>query len=138
MMFRVSEFSSSPPVQPGDVRRREERYVTSISITLHRFAVKPVITSGVTLDVSCHGMSFLAPTMPRVGETVAIAAQRAGASLNLLAKVRHSSATGSGVEFLVFSANTREGIDEWIHELQSDEQSAFFCRYLNLDRESLD
>jgi PilZ domain-containing protein len=137
MMFRVSEFSSSPPAQPSDVRR-EARYVTSISITLHRFAVKPVITSGVTLDISRHGMSFLAPSMPRVGETVAIAVQRAGASLNLLAKVRHSGATGSGVEFLVFSANTREGIDEWIHELQSDEQSAFFYRYLNLDRESLE
>jgi hypothetical protein len=120
------------------VRRREPRYLTSIPFTLHRFTVKPVVTSGVTLDISRHGMSFLVPSMPHVGETVAITAQRAGASLDLLAKVRHSRAGRSGVEFLAFSANTRERIDEWIQELQSGEQSAFFYQCVNPYPESLD
>jgi hypothetical protein len=137
-MFRISETSSSPSPQPGEVRRREPRYVTSIPITLHRFAAKPIITSGVTLDISRHGMSFLVPSMPHVGETVAITAKHAGASLDLLAKVCHSRPSGSGVEFLAFSANTRERIDEWIQELQSGEQSAFFYQYVNPDPESLD
>lgn len=137
-MFRISESSTSPSPQPREVRRREPRHVTSISITLHRFTGKPIITSGVTLDISRHGMSFLVPSMPNVGETVAITAQLAGASLDLLAKVRHSRASGSGVEFLAFSANTRERIDQWIDDLQSVEQSTFFYQYLNPDPGSLD
>src|SRR5215467_1426377 len=107
-MFRISESSGSPPPQPFEVRRREPRYVTSIPITLRRFMVKPIVTSGVTLDISRHGMSFLVPSMPHTGETVAITAQHGGASLELLAKVRHSGPSGSGVEFVAFSANTRE------------------------------
>jgi hypothetical protein len=55
------------------VRRREPRYVASIPVTLQRFArFGPVVTRGLSLDVSMRGMSALVCGAPRVGGTVVI------------------------------------------------------------------
>jgi|SRR5664279_5057050 len=55
------------------LRRREQRYVVSIPLTLLRFLrFGPALTRGMTLDISMRGMSALVCGAPRVGETVVI------------------------------------------------------------------
>ena len=74
------------------VRRREPRYVSSVSVTLQRFLrFGPVVTRGMTLDISMRGMSALVCGAPRVGETVVIELSLPDAPVEMLATVRHSS-----------------------------------------------
>ena len=109
-----------------EVRRRETRYVSSVTATLQRFLrFGPIITRGVTLDISMRGMSALVCGAPRVGETVVIALSLAGANIEMLASVRHSSDARSGFEFYPLSPISQQGIEDWIQELKKHEESLF-------------
>jgi len=109
-----------------NVRRREARYVSSIPATLQRFLrFGPIITRGVTLDISMRGMSALVCGAPRVGETVVIALSLAGSNIEMLASVRHSSDARSGFEFYPLSPIAQEGIQNWIEELRQHEETLF-------------
>ncbi len=109
-----------------NVRRREARYVSSIPATLQRFLrFGPIITRGVTLDISMLGMSALVCGVPRVGETVVIALSLAGSNIEMLASVRHSSDARSGFEFYPLSPIAQEGIQNWIEELRQHEETLF-------------
>jgi PilZ domain len=109
------------------VRRREPRYVSSVSVTLQRFLrFGPFVTRGVSLDVSVRGMSALVCGAPRVGETVVIALPLPGAPpVETLATVRHSTDASSGFEFFPLSSITKKGIQDWIRELQTHEEKLF-------------
>ena len=99
--------------QTYNVRRREARYVSSIPATLQRFLrFGPIITRGVTLDISMQGMSALVCGAPRVGETVVIALSLAGSNIEMLASVRHSSDARSGFEFYPFVSDRARGNSE--------------------------
>ena len=112
--------------QRYEFRRREPRYVSSIPATLQRFLrFGPVCTRGVTLDISMGGMSALVCGAPRVGETVVIALRLAGANIEMLASVRHSSDARSGFEFYPLSSIARQGIQNWIQELRQHEETLF-------------
>ena len=99
----VDSLGSVAPSREYHVRRREPRYVVSIPVTLQRFPrYGPVVTRGVSLDISTRGMSALVCGAPRVGETVVIGLSLPGAPdapVELLATVRHSSDARSGFEF---------------------------------------
>jgi len=113
-----------------NVRRREPRYVSSISVALQRFLrFGPFLTRGVSLDISTRGMSALVCGAPRVGETVVISVSLPNASLEMLATVRHSSDTKSGFEFYPLSKAVQSGIQAWILELQEHEEKMFPYRY---------
>src|ERR1039457_7300506 len=106
-----------------NVRRREPRYVSSMTVALQRFLrFGPIITRGVTLDISMRGMSALVCGAPRVGETVVISLSLSlplsDAPVEILATVRHSSDARSGFEFYPLSPIAQEGIQTWIRELQ--------------------
>ena len=108
------------------VRRREARYVSSIPATLQRFLrFGPISTRAVTLDISMRGMSALVCGAPRVGETVVIALSLAGADIEMLASVRHSSDARSGFEFYPLSPIAQQGIQNWIEELRQHEETLF-------------
>ena len=108
------------------VRRREPRYVSSIPVTLQRFLrFGPISTRGVTLDISMRGMSALVCGAPRVGETVVIALSLAGANIEMLASVRHSSDAKSRFEFYPLSLIAQQGIQDWIQELRKPEEKLF-------------
>ena len=99
--------------QTYDVRRRETRYVSSMTATLQRFLrFGPIITRGVTLDISMGGMSALVCGAPRVGETVVIGLSLPDANIEMLASVRHSSDARSGFEFYPLSLIARTGNSE--------------------------
>jgi hypothetical protein len=107
-------------------RRRETRYVSSIPVALQRFLrFGPVLTRGVTLDISTRGMSALVCGAPRPGETVVIELPLPGVPLELLATVRHSSDARSGFEFYPLSPVAQEGIHDWIRELRQHEETLF-------------
>ena len=117
--------------QRYDVRRREARYVSSIPATLQRFLrFGPIITRGVTLDISMRGMSALVCGAPRVGETVVIALSLAGANIEMLASVRHSSDARSGFEFYPLSPIAERGLQNWIQELRQHEETLFPYPYV--------
>jgi len=83
-----------------NVRRKEPRYVSSIPVGLHRFLRSgPLVTRGVTLNISLGGLSALVCGAPRVGETVVIMLSLRDAPIEMLATVRHSSDAKSGFEF---------------------------------------
>jgi hypothetical protein len=112
--------------RPHHFRRRESRYVSSIPVTLQRFLrFGPVITRGVTLDISTRGMSALVCGAPRAGETVVIALSLPGIPLEMLATVRHSSDARSGFEFYPLSTVAQQGIHDWIKELRGHEETLF-------------
>jgi hypothetical protein len=107
-------------------RRREGRYVSSIPLTLQRFLrFGPVVTCGVSLDISTRGMSAIVCGAPRVGETVMIELPSFSAPIETLATVRHSSDARSGFEFYPLSPAAQLGIHDWLQELQKHEESLF-------------
>jgi len=120
-----------------NVRRRDPRYVASVPVTLHRFLPKgPLITRGLSLDVSVHGMAALVCSAPRVGETVVIALSLPGGPVEVLATVRHSSEARCGFEFFPLSGNVQQGIEDWIEELREQEERLFpFSHAAAADRE---
>jgi c-di-GMP-binding flagellar brake protein YcgR len=109
-----------------NVRRREQRYVASIPVTLQRFLrYGPVDTRGVSLDISTRGMAALVCGTPRVGETVIITLSLPSAPVEMLATVRHSGEARSGFEFFPLSRSAKRGIQEWIRELREHEEKLF-------------
>jgi c-di-GMP-binding flagellar brake protein YcgR len=116
--------------QTYNARRREARYVSSIPVSLQRFLrFGPIVTRGVTLDISMQGMSALVCGAPRVGETVVIAVSLADADIEMLASVRHSSDARSGFEFYPLSPMAQHGIQNWIDELRQHEETLFTYPY---------
>ena len=114
-----------------NVRRRETRYVSSMTVALQRFLrFGPIITRGVTLDISMRGMSALVCGAPRVGETVVIGLSLADANIEVLASVRHSSDARSGFEFYPLSLIAEQGIQNWIQELRQHEEKRFPYPYV--------
>ncbi|MGA2457991.1 MAG: PilZ domain-containing protein [Terriglobales bacterium] len=112
--------------QTYNARRREARYVSSIPVMLQRFLrFGPILTRGVTLDISMRGMSALVCGAPRVGETVVIALSLPGADIEMLASVCHSSDARSGFEFYPLSPIAQHGIQNWIDELRQHEATLF-------------
>lgn len=107
-------------------RRREPRYVSSIPVTVQRFLrFGPVVTRGVTLDISMRGMAALICGAPRVGETVILKLPLPEAPVEMLATVHHSSDAKSGFEFYPLSPIAQQGIQDWIQELKKHEESLF-------------
>src|SRR5580700_11472778 len=107
-----------------NVRRREPRYFCSIPVTLQRFLrFGPVVTRGVSLDISMRGMSALVCGAPRVGETVVIKLPLRDVPVEMLATVHHSSDAKSGFEFYPLSPIALDGIQTWIQELRKHEES---------------
>ena len=114
------------PFRVYHVRRREPRYVYSVPVTLQRFLrFGPVVTRGVTLDISMQGMSALICGAPQVGETVVIKLLLRDAPLEMLATVHHSSDAKSGFEFYPLSPIAQQEIQAWIQELKKHEESLF-------------
>lgn len=109
-----------------NVRRREQRYVSSIPVTLQRFLrYGPVVSRGVSLDISARGMAALVCGAPLVGETVVITMSLPNAPVEMLATVRHSSEARSGFEFYPLSRSAQQGIQDWIQELREHEETLF-------------
>jgi c-di-GMP-binding flagellar brake protein YcgR len=97
-----------------------------MTVALQRFLrFGPIITRGVTLDISMRGMSALVCGAPRVGETVVIGLSLADANIEMLASVRHSSDARSGFEFYPLSLIAEQGIQNWIQELRQHEEKRF-------------
>jgi PilZ domain-containing protein len=114
------------PSREYQVRRREPRYVSSISVTLQRFLrFGPFVTRGMSLDVSMRGMSALVCGAPRVGETVVIGLSLPDAMVELLATVRHSSDARTGFEFYPLPPMAKQGIQRWIQKLREHEDKLF-------------
>jgi hypothetical protein len=113
------------------VRRRETRYVSSIPVTLQRFLrFGPVVTRGMSLDVSMRGMSALVCGAPRVGATVVIALALPEAPVEMLATARHSSDARTGFEFYPLPPMAQKGIQLWIQELREHEKELFPFPYV--------
>ena len=114
------------PSRKYNVRRRDPRYVSSIPVILQRFLrFGPVVTRGVSLDISVRGMAALVCGAPRVGETVVITLSLPNAPVEMLATVRHSSEARSGFEFFPLSSIAQQGIQDWIQELREHEERLF-------------
>jgi hypothetical protein len=112
------------------MRRRDVRHAASIPFTLQRFLrFGPVVTRGITLDISSRGMSALICGAPRVGETVVIDLPLRGEAVEMLATVRHSCDARSGLEFFPLSPVAGQRIQEWIEELQEHSGSLFSRGY---------
>jgi hypothetical protein len=87
-----------------------------MTVALQRFLrFGPIITRGVTLDISMRGMSALVCGAPRVGETVVIGLSLADAN----------SDARSGFEFYPLSLIAEQGIQNWIQELRQHEETLF-------------
>ena len=109
-----------------NVRRKEPRYVSSIPVGLHRFLRSaPLVTRGVTLNISLRGVSALVCGAPRVGETVVIMLSLRDAPIEMLATVRHSSDAKTGFEFYSLSSIAQRAIQDWIQELKKHEETLF-------------
>jgi len=109
-----------------NVRQKEPRYVASISVALHRFLRSgPLVTRGVTLNISLRGVSALVCGAPRVGETVVITLSLRDAPIEMLATVRHRSDAKSGFEFYSLSSIAQQAIQDWIQELKKHEETLF-------------
>ena len=107
-----------------NVRRKEPRYVSSIPVGLHRFLRSaPLVTRGVTLNISLRGVSALVCGAPRVGETVVIMLSLRDAPIEMLATVRHSSDAKCGFEFYPLSSIAQQAIQDWIQELKKHEET---------------
>jgi len=113
-----------------NVRRREPRYVSSVPISLQHFLrFGPIVTRGVSLDISMGGMSALICAAPQVGETVVITLSLPDAKVEMLATVRHSSDDKTGFEFYPLSPNAHQAIQDWIGELKEHEATLFPYAY---------
>src|SRR5215467_3840363 len=101
-----------------NVRRREPRYIRSIPVAMQSFLrFGPVVTRGVTLDISMRGMSALVCGALRVGETVVIELPSRDAPVEMLATVRHNGDANSGFEFFPLSPLAKQEIQNWIERL---------------------
>jgi c-di-GMP-binding flagellar brake protein YcgR len=108
------------------VRRRDQRYVCSIPVSLQRFLrYGPVVTRGMTLDVSMRGIAALVCGAPQVGETVVIALSFPEVTVEVLATVRHSSDARTGFEFYPLPPLAQQAIQRWIQELREQEEKLF-------------
>ena len=117
---------SLAPSREYHVRRRDPRYVASIPVTLQFFSrFGPVVTRGLSLDVSMRGMAALVCGAPRVGQTVVIGLSLPDATVELLATVRHSSDARTGLEFYPLPPNALHRIQHWIQELREHEEKLF-------------
>jgi len=124
--MHVESWGTGARSRAYNVRRREPRYVSSVPVALQRFLrFGPVLTRGMSLDVSVRGMSALVCGAPRVGETVVISLPLPDALVETLATVRHSSDAQSGFEFYPLSPIAQRGIQAWIQELQKHEEKMF-------------
>lgn len=113
------------PPKSYNFHRRLRRYICSLPIRVQRFLrFGPVITRGLSLDISMQGMSGLICGAPPVGETVAIELFLSGAPLEILATVRYSSAARSGFQFYPLSTVAEQAIREWLLELEKQERSS--------------
>jgi len=122
----VDSRGSLAPSRKYNVRRREQRYVASVPVTLQRFLrYGAVVSRGVSLDISERGMAALVCGAPRVGETVIVAMSLPKVQVEMLATVRHSSEARSGFEFFPLSPSAEQGIQEWIQELREHEEKLF-------------
>jgi hypothetical protein len=122
----VNQQSALAGSRAYNVRRREPRYVASVPVTLQRFLrFGPVLTRGVTLDISMRGISVLVCGAPRPGETVVITLSLPDAKIEQLATVRHSSDAKTGFEFYPLSPCAHRAIEEWIEELKKHEETLF-------------
>ena len=109
-----------------NVRRREPRYMSSIPVAMQRFLrFGPVVTRGVTLDISVRGMSALVCGALRVGETVVIELPSRDAPVEMLATVRHNGDANSGFEFFPLSPLAEREIQDWIERLRKHEETLF-------------
>jgi hypothetical protein len=118
-----------------DVRRREPRYLASMPVGLQRFLrFGPLLTRGITLDISMRGMSALVCGAPRVGETVALELALRGVPVEMLATVRHSARARSGFEFFPLTSMAENGIQDWIEELGKEEEKMFPFPYAPVGR----
>ena len=109
-----------------NVRRRDRRYVSTIPVAVQRFLrFGPFVARGMSLDISMRGMSGLVCGAPRVGETVVIALSLSVGPVEMLATVRHSTDAMSGFEFYPLSPDAHQGIEDWIEELRSYEETLF-------------
>jgi len=109
-----------------NVRRREPRYISSIPVAMQRFLrFGPVVTRGVTLDISMRGMSALVCGALRVGETVVIELPSRDAPVEMLATVRHNGDANSGFEFFPLSPLAEQEIQDWIERLSKQEETLF-------------
>jgi PilZ domain len=114
------------PSRAYDVKRRDQRYVSSIPVTLQRFLrFGPSLTRGVSLDISVRGMAALVCGAPRVGETVVIELPLPKTPIEMLAMVRHSSNAYSGFEFYPLSHTAQTVLQDWIQELGRHEEKLF-------------
>lgn len=114
------------PSRKYNVRRREQRYVACVPVTLQRFLRDgPAVTRGVSLDISLRGMAALVCAAPRAGETVLITLSLPSAPVEMLATVRHSSEARCGFEFYPLSGSAKRGLHDWIQELREHEEKLF-------------
>jgi len=112
------------------MRRRDVRHAASIPFTLQRFLrFGPVVTRGITLDISSRGMSALICGAPRVGETVVIDLPLRGEAVEMLATVRHSCDARSGLEFFPLSPVGPEnsGVDRGVARTLRKPVFAWLC-----------
>lgn len=127
--MHVKSCGMSSGLPAYSVRRREFRYVSTAKVKVMRFLrFGPVVTPGVSLNVSRCGMSALVCGAPRVGETVIITPQVTTAPVEILATVRHSTDAGSGFEFYPLSNVAEKIIEHWIHELSQEEEATLVPR----------
>jgi c-di-GMP-binding flagellar brake protein YcgR len=109
-----------------NIRRREPRYISSIPVAMQRFLrFGPVVTRGVTLDISMRGMSALVCGALRVGETVVIELPSRDEPVEMLATVRHNGDANSGFEFFPLSTLAEQEIQDWIERLSKQEETLF-------------
>jgi len=122
----VDSLGRLAPSRKYNVRRREKRYVASVPVTLQRFMrYGPVVSRGVSLDISARGMAALVCGAPRVGETVIITLSLPGAPIEMLATVRHCGEARFGFEFFPLSGSAQQGIQAWIQKLREHEEELF-------------
>jgi len=113
------------PPKTYNFHRRDRRYICSIPIKVQRFLrFGPVITRGLSLDISMQGMSGLICGAPRVGETVVIELLLLGAPLEILATVPYSSDARSGFQFYPLYTVAEQTLQEWLLELEKQERSS--------------
>ncbi|MGO9402913.1 MAG: PilZ domain-containing protein [Terriglobales bacterium] len=109
-----------------NVRRRDPRYVASVPVTMQRFLPSgPVVSRGLSLDVSARGMAALVCGAPRAGETVVITLALPNGLIEMLATVRHVSEGRSGFEFFPLAGRAQQGIEGWIEGLREQEEKLF-------------
>jgi hypothetical protein len=112
------------------MKRREARYVSSLPVAMQRyFLFGPFFSRGLSLDISIAGMPALLCGAPQIGEIVLIELMLPDNPIEMLATVRHSTASKPGFEFYLSSPAATRGIRGWIQELQKDEADLFPRRY---------